>query len=455
MRLSCNAPASLWDEFCLTAVYLSNFTITSANHDKTPFQLWYNRVPSLSHLQEIGCHAFALINTNNTKIFRCSTPCTLIGYALHSKAYCLWDNTSNSVFNSFHVTFIEHLDTQSHALLPGTTVALDPDTPPSWDVPCPDPSPHPPLPHISPTIPSIVPPVISPVAILPSITAAPIPRIEASVTAAPVPQIAASIPPIMDASPAAPSMSPVPPVPVPAPDPPSMSPDPPVSSPPAPASAVPQAPAPLRRSERIAARSHALTVASLDEFSPLASSHSLVPLSLDPTSPSIDHVLSALADGSLEPSLDDDPTWAEALASPEREFWVAGAREEIQSLQDLQVFVLVPRSSVPSNRQPMHGKLVCKRKRDDSGNVTRFKVRYVAKGYAQRYGIDYDKTTAPTACLESFRLLLHFAASMGWELHQFDIKTAFLNGILPDEEVAYMEQPPGFEEPGKDDRSGS
>ena len=77
MWLSCNAPASLWDEFCLTAVYLSNFTITSANNDKTPFQLWYNRVPSLSHLQEIGCCAFALINTNNPKIFQCSTPCML------------------------------------------------------------------------------------------------------------------------------------------------------------------------------------------------------------------------------------------------------------------------------------------------------------------------------------------------------------------------------------------
>ena len=153
----------------------------------------------------------------------------------------------------------------------------------------------------------------------------------------------------------------------------------------------------------------------------------------------------------MKPSLDDDPTWAEALASPEWEFWVAGTCEEIQSLQDLQVFVLVPQSSVPSNHWPMHGKLICKCKCNDSGNVTRFKVRYVAKGYAQCYGIDYNKTTAPTACLESFRLLLHFAASMEWELHQFDIKTAFLNGILPDEEVAYTEQPPGFEELGKDD----
>jgi hypothetical protein len=82
--------------------------------------------------------------------------------------------------------------------------------------------------------------------------------------------------------------------------------------------------------------------------------------------------------------------------------------------------------------------------------VTRYKVRYVAKGYAQQYGIDYDKTTAPTTRLESFRTILHVAASQGWDIQQIDIKTAFLHGILPDDETAYLEQPPGFEEPGKE-----
>ena len=36
------------------------------------------------------------------------------------------------------------------------------------------------------------------------------------------------------------------------------------------------------------------------------------------------------------------------------------------------------------------------------GNVVCYKVWYVAKGYAQKYGINYNKTTAPTARLESF-----------------------------------------------------
>ena len=75
----------------------------------------------------------------------------------------------------------------------------------------------------------------------------------------------------------------------------------------------------------------------------------------------------------------------------------------------------------------------------------------MAKGFAQRYGINYDKTTAPTVRLESFQTILHFAATFNWDLQQFDIKTAFLHGVLPEDETMFMEQPPGFEAPGKED----
>ena len=96
---------------------------------------------------------------------------------------------------------------------------------------------------------------------------------------------------------------------------------------------------------------------------------------------------------------------------------------------------------------PPKGKLVCKRKRDDLGNMGHYKVRYVAKGYAQRYGIDYDKTTAPTVHLESFQALLHIVASLRWDIQHFNIKTVFLHGVLLENETMYMEQPPGFEAP--------
>jgi hypothetical protein len=128
----------MWDKFCATAAYLTNLTASTSFGSKTPYELWFSHVPSLSHLREIGCCAFALIQTNNPNIYRRSMPCTLIGYAPHSKAYRLWDNTSSAVFNYFHFTFVEHLDSQPIDLLPGTTLLLDPDAPPSWEVPSPD-----------------------------------------------------------------------------------------------------------------------------------------------------------------------------------------------------------------------------------------------------------------------------------------------------------------------------
>jgi Reverse transcriptase (RNA-dependent DNA polymerase) len=139
------------------------------------------------------------------------------------------------------------------------------------------------------------------------------------------------------------------------------------------------------------------------------------------------------------------------MASPERELWITSARDELRSLEDLQVFALVPCSSVPHGKCPLKGKLVCKCKCDDSGKVVRYKVCYVAKGYAQQYGMDYNKTTTPTARLESFRTILYLAAMLDWDLQQMDVKTAFLHGILPEEETTYMEQPPGFKHPGQED----
>ncbi len=135
MHLSCNAPTSFWAKFCTTTTYLSNLTLSSSLNGKTPYEIWTRCIPSLSHLCKIGCHAFTLIQMHNPKIYRCSCPCILIGYTPHAKAYQLWDTVDGSIFNSFHVTFLEHLDEQPTDLLPGTTICIEPNTAPSWDAP--------------------------------------------------------------------------------------------------------------------------------------------------------------------------------------------------------------------------------------------------------------------------------------------------------------------------------
>jgi hypothetical protein len=48
----------------------------------------------------------------------------------------------------------------------------------------------------------------------------------------------------------------------------------------------------------------------------------------------------------------------------------------------------------------------------------------------------------------SIRAIISLASSMGWKLHQMDVKTTFLNGAI--EEEVYIEQPQGFEVHSRD-----
>src|SRR5271156_845564 len=82
------------------------------------------------------------------------------------------------------------------------------------------------------------------------------------------------------------------------------------------------------------------------------------------------------------------------------------------------------------------------------GEVTKYKARLVAKGYAQRYGVDYEETYAPVARYPSIRALVALAAHHDWELHQMDVKSAYLNGDL--EEDIFMLQPDGYVVAGKE-----
>jgi hypothetical protein len=79
-----------------------------------------------------------------------------------------------------------------------------------------------------------------------------------------------------------------------------------------------------------------------------------------------------------------------------------------------------------------------------------YRARVVAKGFTQIPDINYDETFSPVARFESLRLLLVLAALENWEIHQMDVKSAFLNGVLNEE--IYMEQPQGFITAGQENK---
>ncbi|GJY08070.1 isochorismate synthase, chloroplastic [Tanacetum coccineum] len=85
-----------------------------------------------------------------------------------------------------------------------------------------------------------------------------------------------------------------------------------------------------------------------------------------------------------------------------------------------------------------------KRKADDT--VDKYKARLVIKGFRQRGGLDYFDTYSLVTRITSIRMILAIAALRKLEVHQIDVKKAFLNGDL--EEEIYMNQPEGFMAPG-------
>ena len=90
----------------------------------------------------------------------------------------------------------------------------------------------------------------------------------------------------------------------------------------------------------------------------------------------------------------------------------------------------------------MISKWIFKIKHRVDGSVEKHKARFVARGFSQKEGIDYDEKFAPVDRYTSIRTIIAIASTMGWKLHQMDVKTAFLNGVI--EEEVYIEQPEGF-----------
>jgi hypothetical protein len=114
-------------------------------------------------------------------------------------------------------------------------------------------------------------------------------------------------------------------------------------------------------------------------------------------------------------------------------------KEEYQSLIEAGTFIL---AQLPKGANLVSCRWVFKLKLNPDGTVNRHKAWLVARGFTQRHGIDYDLTFAPVVKLQSIRALLAIAAALGWEIHQMDVVTAYLNGEL--EHEIYMSQPEGF-----------
>lgn len=136
----------------------------------------------------------------------------------------------------------------------------------------------------------------------------------------------------------------------------------------------------------------------------------------------------------------------EALSSENSGEWMRAMEVEMASIRKNKTWDL---RKLPPNRRSIGSRWVFAVKHNKDGTVDKFKARLVARGFSQRFGIDYNQTFSPTVRPESLRLLFALAVQEGWIVHQVDVSTAYLNGDL--EEEIYMEQPDGFVNEDKPD----
>ena len=112
--------------------------------------------------------------------------------------------------------------------------------------------------------------------------------------------------------------------------------------------------------------------------------------------------------------------------------------EEYESIMKDDVWDVVPRSK---DKVVVTSKWFYKIKHGSDGSAEKFKARFV-RGLSQKEGVDYDDIFAPMARYATIRSIIALFATQGWNLHQMDVKIAFLHGAIKEE--VYVEQPLGF-----------
>uniref|UniRef100_A0A2N9GSL0 Reverse transcriptase Ty1/copia-type domain-containing protein n=1 Tax=Fagus sylvatica TaxID=28930 RepID=A0A2N9GSL0_FAGSY len=117
------------------------------------------------------------------------------------------------------------------------------------------------------------------------------------------------------------------------------------------------------------------------------------------------HCYTALA------TLHESHSYREAPSNP---LWQVAMTKELDALFKNRIWDLV---DLPPDKSVVGCKWVFKIKTQSNGSIERYKAHFVAKGFTQEYGIDFEETFVPIARLSSICTLLAVAASL--QLYSF------------------------------------
>ena len=389
MMIEASLPLHFWFLACKTAFFLINRSVTTTltNHT-TLFEVWFFRKPSITHLRVFGCKAFRLLRKEIrlSKYHPVSAEGVLVGYDQDNFNYLIYDLASRKLIMSHDVTFLENefpFDKSSMVDKANSGPVSAAQTPqPFVKLQFFDESDH----EEEGTSESEVTP-----------RAADDPVSTQLLSPGTVDRIK-EVTPLNELENSVDNSQPNPP-----------------------------SRAPVRSSTRNKGKT----------ISYKGMSHHVSVEAVIHTFDCLPAVFSTTAIGSV----DDTPrSLKSALQSYDGRDWLDACKKEVTSLAAKSVWTLCPR---PLNKKVIRGLWLFKRKVKMDGSI-KHKSRYVAMGNTQVAGEDYGETFAPTGKPSSLRVLVAIAATQGWEVHQMDAVTAFLNSDLSDE--VYVERPKGFKD---------
>ena len=398
-----DVPAVLWGEAVQAACWTRNRLPTRALENVTPFEAFTGRAPRYGHLRTFGCVAWRHIPGKlRNKLESKSMKGILVGYTSESGMYRIYHPQTGRVAVSSDVEFSENefdfMDMNPlQFVMPSEVPSEIPNPPVIYDeiVVLPGPPPSAPV-NVRPVTPIVDTPVDTPTH-----------SREASVV-----QIEDSDEEGEDVE------------------------EPEVQAP------VPPEPIPIRARRRVAGIRPEFPVGLSAAHSPcqcptMGNQMSSRQLRRNYRRRSMTHYRALVAHSFVEPA-----QYRDAMKAPDSKKWVKAMEAEIASIVSNKVWELVPRpigkTNVVGTRWVYNVK---------HGNL--YKARFVAKGFTQKWGVDYDETFAPVAKYNSIRTMIAIAAAKRRKLQQMDVKTAFLNSIL--QETVYGEQPEGFVDPDHPD----
>ena len=134
------------------------------------------------------------------------------------------------------------------------------------------------------------------------------------------------------------------------------------------------------------------------------------------------------------------------MVPPDWPQWQQAMDREINTLEKAGTWTTVPR---PAGKNIIGSKWVFHIKQKANGTIEKHKVCLVARGFTQKFSVDYFNTFSPVARLASFHVILTIAARNDWNIDTFDFNGAYLNGELSAEEDIYMQAPPGYDNQGE------